>query len=269
MRLNSRLPLALLAVSALAACATTGDGSSSHAVAEAATGAPPGARPIDRRAREQVTREDMLTQMAFWAGEYQTFPNDLEAAQRFSEALRKGGRTDRAAQIAGEALNRFPNDRSLLTTYGYAQIAGGHPHEALRPLAIVAEAEPQNWQIRSALGAALDQLGRYGEARQAYQEALTLQPNNPRVLTNMGVSHLLEGDAAEAETVLRQAADIEGAPMEARQNLAISLALQGKFSEAEQIERVDLPPAQAAENMRYLRGLLSDPRSWRDMRRPG
>lgn len=263
------LPLALLAVSSLAACATTGAGSA-QSRAEALAGAAPGARPIDRRAREQVAREDSLTQMAFWAGEYQTFPNDLEAAQRFAEALRKGGRTDRAVQVAGEALSRFPEDRPLLTTYGLAQITLGHPRQALQPLALVAAAEPENWRVRSALGAALDQLGRFEEARQAYREALALQPNNPRVLTNMGVSHIMAGEPADAEPILRQAVAIPGAPAEARQNLAIAVALQGRFDEAEQIERVDLPPAQAAQNIQYLRGLLSDPRRWNDMgRRPG
>jgi Flp pilus assembly protein TadD len=169
-------------------------------------------------------------------------------------------------QIAAEAIQRFPEDRQLLTTYGLALIASGRAHEALRPLALVATAEPENWRVRSALGAALDQLGRYGEARAAYQEALAIAPDNPRVLTNLGVSHIMAGDPATAETFLRQAADQRGAPPEARQNLAIALALQGRFDEAEQIERVDLPPAQAAENMRTLRGLLSDPRRWTDVR---
>lgn len=258
------LPFALLAVSSLGACATLGGGSSETA---AAVGAPEGARPIDRHAREQVAREDTLTQMAFWAGEYQTFPNDLEAAQRFAEALRKGGRTDRAVQISGEALSRFPDDRQLMTTYGYAQLTLGNPQPALRPLAVVAAAEPENWRIRSALGAALDQLGRFQEARQAYQEALTLQPNNPRILTNLGVSHIMAGEPDDAEPILRQAAALPGAPAEARQNLAIAIALQGRFDEAEQIERADLPPAQAAQNIEYLRGLLSDPRRWNDMGR--
>jgi Flp pilus assembly protein TadD len=260
------LPLALFAVSSLGACATIGG---EQQTAIDTSGAPTGARPIDRQARERITREDSLTQMAYWAGEYQTFPNDLEAAQRFGEALRRGGRIDRAAQIAGEALSRFPEDRQLLTTYGYAQIALGRPQQALRPLAMVAAAEPENWRARSALGAALDQLGRFTEARQAYQEALALEPNNARVLTNMGVSHIMAGEPAEAEPILRQAVAIPGAPAEARQNLAIALALQGRFDEAEQIERIDLPPAQAAQNIQYLRGLLSDPRRWNDMGRPG
>jgi Flp pilus assembly protein TadD len=258
------LPAALIALTTLAACATTGEGSSAGAgeVLNASHG-------VDRAARERIGREEMLTQMAFWAGEYQTFPNDLEAAQRFAEALRRGGRTERAAQIASEALNRFPDDRELLTTYGYAQIGAGSPHQALRPLALVAQAEPQNWRVRSALGAALDQLGRYTEARRAYQEALAIEPENARVLTNMGVSHIMAGEPAEAERVLRQAAALRGAPPETRQNLAISLALQGRFDEAELIERTDLPPAIAAQNVAYLRGLLHDPRSWSDLGRPG
>jgi Flp pilus assembly protein TadD len=259
---TSRLAAALLAVSALAACASNGEGVSADASAALSTGAA-----VDRDARQRIGREDMLTQMAFWAAEYQTFPNDLEAAQRFSESLRKGGRVDRAVQISAEALGRFPEDRQLLTTYGLAQISLGRAHEALRPLALVAQAEPQNWRVRSALGAALDQLGRFTEARAAYQEALAIEPNNPRVLTNMGVSHIMAGEPETAEPLLRQAADIRGAPPEARQNLAISLALQGKFAEAEQIERIDLPPQQAAANISYLRGLLSDPRRWGDVGR--
>mgnify|MGYP001222999125 CR=1 FL=1 len=192
---------------------------------------------------------------------------DFEAAQRFAESLRKGGRVDRAVTISAEALGRFPEDRPLLTTYGLSQLTLGRAHEALRPLALVAQAEPQNWRVRSALGAALDQLGRFPEARAAYQEALTIEPSNARVMTNMGVSHIMAGEPEEAEPLLRQAADLRDAPPEARQNLAIALALQGKFAEAEQIERIDLPPQQAAANISYLRGLLSDPRRWGDVGR--
>jgi len=269
----SRVLMALLAASSLAACASAGhpvaaNANSDRSVADATSGAPAHVRPIDRHARQAIEREDMLTQMAFWAGEYQTFPNDLEAAQRFAECLRKGGRFDRSIQVSGEALGRFPDDRTLMNTFALAQIASGNPHEALRPLAVVAAADAQNWHVRLALGAALDQLGRYTEARQAYQEALAISPNNARVMTNLGVSHIMAGEPADAEPILRQAAAAQDAPPEARENLAIALALQGKFDEAQQIESVDLPPAQAAQNMQYLRGLLSDPRSWRDLRSP-
>lgn len=253
-----RFTSALLAAAALAACATSNG-------EDAASTEAPVARSVDREARERIVQQDMLTQMAFWAGEYQSFPNDLEAAQSFAEALRRGARFDRAAQIAGEALARFPNDSGLLTTYGLAQIAQRRPQEALRPLAMVAAADAENWRVRSALGAALDQLGRYDEARQAYREALALSPSEAGVMTNLGVSHILAGEPGEAEPILRQAAALPNAPPQARQNLAIALALTGRFQEAEQLQRVDLPPAQAAANVAYLRGLLSDPRRWNDI----
>ena len=296
----SRLALSLLAASALGACATD-HAASSHDTSQALrapqsdqaqaqasvqqqghgrhgreaqrreananANANAGAPHIDHRARAQVEREDMLTQMAFWAGEYQTFPDDLEAAQKFAEALRRGGRVDRAAQVAGEAVQRFPEDKPLLRTYGLAQIAAHHPQEALRPLALLAQSDPHDWRARSALGAALDQLGRFDEARAAYREALAIHADDPAVLTNLGVSHLMANEPDQAEPILRQASALPNAPPEARQNLAIALALQGKFDEAEQLERIDLPPAQVQENMAYLRGLLSDPRRYSDLRR--
>jgi Flp pilus assembly protein TadD len=276
----SRIALSLLAASSLAACATAGQhanvaggnslaqnspDSAAQPQQRAARATPP--RTPDRHAREQITRQDMLTQMAFWAGEYDTFPNDLEAAQRFADTLRKGGRADRAASVAQEALQRFPQDRSLTLTYGLAQIAARNPQEALRPLALIASLDTHDWRVRSALGAALDQLGRYAEARQAYTEAFAIQPNDPGVLTNMGVSHLMEGDPAAAEPILRQAVAQPNAPAEARQNLAVAIALQGRFDEAQQLERIDLPPATVAANMQYLRGLLSDPHRWGDVGR--
>jgi Flp pilus assembly protein TadD len=253
-----RLPFALLALSALAACATTGE-PAGHRTGENAARAP-----ASGDARARIGREDMLTQMTFWAQEYAAHPEDIEAARRFTEALRLGGRAERAVQIAGEALQHHPEDPQLLMTYGLAQIAFDKPQDALRPLALLAQADALNWRARSALGVALDQLGRFPEARRAYQEALALRPDDAGVLTNLGVSHLLAGEPEDAEPILRQASALPGAPPEARQNLAIAIALQGRFDEAEQLERIDLPPAAAASNIAYLRGLLSDPRRWGD-----
>jgi len=221
---------------------------------------------IDHAARAEIEHEDMLTQMTFWAQEYTNYPDDLEAVQKFSEALRKGGRADRASQVAAEGLQRHAGDTTLLMTYGLSLIASGNPQDALQPLALVAHGDPHDWRSRSALGVALDQLQRYDEARQAYQEALAIKPDDPGVLTNLGVSHLLAGEPQAAEPILRQAVALPGAPPEARQNLAIAVALQGRFDEAERLERIDLPPQVVADNMAYLRGLLNDPHSWSDMR---
>ena len=41
-----------------------------------------------------------------------------------------------------------------------------------------------------------------------------------------------------------------------RQNLALVLAIQGKYAEAEQLARKDLPPEQAAANLKYWKESL-------------
>lgn len=243
----------LIALTTLGACATGGPQASQAAVID----------PDSSRAR--IVREDMLTQMAFWAQEYAANPDDIEAARSFSETLRLGGRHERAAQVAGEALGRHAGDAQLLRTLGLAYIGAQRPQEALRPLALAARTDASDWRSRSALGVALDQLGRYAEARRAYEEALAIQPDEPGVLTNMGVSHLMAGEPEQAEQILRQAAALPNAPPAARQNLALAVGLQGRFDEAEQLERIDLPPQLVAENMQYIRGLLSDGRRWSDL----
>jgi Flp pilus assembly protein TadD len=247
--------VAVVLASGLGACASLGGGEES-----AETG-----REDVAAARTAIGREDMLTQMAFWAADYAAHPEDIEAARGFAEALRQGGRNGRAVEVSIEALRRHGDDPALWRTLGLSYLASGRPHEALQPLALLTRAEPDNVDSRSALGVALDQLERFDEARMAYQEALAIRPDDPRVLTNLGVSFLLTGDAEEAEAVLRQAAALSGAPPEARQNLAIALGLQGRLEEAEAIARVDLPPAMAAANVSYLRGLFEDPRRWNDL----
>ncbi len=260
MRVLAAIVPALLA----SACATTG-----AQQAEQPQQLRPGEPPYDRAARAAVGRQDILTQMAFWAQEYESHPQDLESAQKFIDALRLGGRSERASAIALEALEKFPTDTILMRSYGLTLMVSGKPQEALRPLAMAASADAADWRIRSVLGAALDQLNRPVQARQAYQEALALKADDPGVLTNLGVSYLMTGDAADAEAQLQKAAALPGATSETRVNLAVAVALQGRFEEAERIQRVDLPPEMVSANMAYLRALQSDPRRWGELRNTG
>jgi Flp pilus assembly protein TadD len=225
-----------------------------------------GAPKVDKRAREKIAREDILTQMSFWAQETALFPNDSDAALAFSEVLRKGGRADRAAEVARAALDREPDNRALMRSYGLALLGSGKSFEAMRPLKQLANVDDKDVRARSALGIALDEQGRYDEARAAYREALAIQPDDASVLTNLGVSYLLSGEPAKAEEVLRQASALPGATAGTRQNLALAIGLQGRFAEAEQLQKVDLPPALVANNMAYLRGLISDDRRWGDLK---
>jgi Flp pilus assembly protein TadD len=112
------------------------------------------------------------------------------------------------------------------------------------------------------MGVALDGLGRHGEAQLAYAAALALQPGEASVLCNLGLSQALDGDLKKAEGTLRKASAAPGADAQVRQNLAFVIALQGRFDEASLLARQDLPPEIAAQNIAYVKTMLSTTRRW-------
>lgn len=246
--------VALLALAVASGCATT-----------PAAGPNSAGPAVDAAARAAIAREDVLAQMTFWAREVQMHPDDVEAARRFVDVLRKGGRAARAAEVAQTALQRFGADRDLLNGMGLALVAAGRGAEAVRPLAMVAQADPTDWRARNALGVALDQAGQADKARLAYREALAIKPDDAGLLTNYGVSFLMAGENADAETILRQAAALPGASSETRINLSVAIALQGRFEEAERLQRIDLPPEMVSANMQYLRGLITSPHRYSEL----
>jgi Flp pilus assembly protein TadD len=67
----------------------------------------------------------------------------------------------------------------------------------------------------------------------------------------------LSKNLREAETTLRRAAARPPVDPRVRQNLALVVGLQGRFAEAETIARAELPPEEAAANVRYLRQMLA------------
>jgi Flp pilus assembly protein TadD len=253
----------------LAAAATPADARPSKPAAALEAAKPPVVDDTVRAQRAAIVREEPLKQMAFWADQSMRFPDDVEAQHHFTESLRRSGRLERAIEVGRQALLRFPDDAPLMRSFGLSLAQAGRAQEALRPLALVAASDPADWGARSALGVALDQLDRHGDARRAYEEALAIVPQDAGVLTNYGVSFLLTGELAEAEKRLRQAASAPGADDVARQNLALAIGLQGRFAEAEEIAKIDLGPEAAAANTAYLRALLSDGRSWRDLKSGG
>ena len=224
-------------------------------------------RPIDKRARAAIEKEDILTQMTFWAREVGMHPNDRTAALKFSEVLRKGGSADRAVEVASAALDTQSGRQGFAAARWRwrSSALGAAPRPCARWQQLCA-ADAKDYRARSALGVALDDQGRFDEARDAYRQALAIKADDPASLTNLGVSYLLTGEAAKAEGVLRQAAMLPNAGPETRQNLALAIGLQGRFSEAEQLEKVDLPPALVANNMSFIRGLLTDDRRWDDLK---
>ena len=90
-----------------------------------------------------------------------------------------------------------------------------------------------------------------------YSAALKIVPDEPSILSNLGLSYALAKDLKRAEVTLRRAVAQPKASPKVRQNLALVVGLQGRFAEAEAIARADLPPAEAAANVDYLRQMLA------------
>lgn len=222
--------------------------------------------PATHEERALVENHDLLTQATFWGGEFEKNPADREAGVKLTKVLRRLGNQARAVEIAAQSLALHPNDPDLLLELSRARIAAGDGFAALEPLRRLAVQRPQDWQVSNLLGAANDQLGRHVVAREHYQRALTLAPDEPAILGNLGLSYLIEGQPEQAEVNLRRAVDSPNAPPHVRQNLALAIALQGRFDEAELVAGEDVPPAIAAENIAYVRSLLTRPRRWDNLR---
>lgn len=222
--------------------------------------------PATEEERAAIENQDLLTQAAFWAEAYELNPGDRQAAYKLSSVLRQLNSTQRAAEVARQALALYPDDVELLGAYGLAMLAGGRGQLAIEPLSRALMQDRSDWHLVNGLGVALDQSGRSDQARAHFREALTLQPGEPSILNNLALSHLMAGEPEQAESVLRQAMSALNAGPQIRQNLAMALALQGRFDEARQIALIDSTPEMAEANLDYIRALMSSPRRWEQLR---
>ena len=222
--------------------------------------------PQTREARETIARQDVLTQAAFWAKEYDKNPADKEAALALARIIRTLGNPERAAEVASQALTLYPKDPGLLLVAGQAFVENAQGANALDFLRSATMIDPTNWHAYLAMGVAYDQWGKPLQARAAFNRALALQPGNPGILSNLGLNYASEGDPAMAERYLRQAVSQPGAPVQARQNLALVLALQGRFEEANAMASEDLPPTLASKNVDMVRAMIVRPKRWEMLR---
>jgi Flp pilus assembly protein TadD len=213
------------------------------------------------------TEQDWRRAADVWGARYRSNPNDVQAAVEYGQALRMTGQREQAAAVLEQASIRQPHDRVLLGAYGRALADVGRYQQALDVLSRAHTPEAPDWRILSAQGAVLDQIGRHQDAQRYYASALRIQPNDPGVLSNLGLSYALSKDLVRAEQTLRQAAALRPPDPRVRQNLALVVGLQGRFSEAESIARADLPPAEAAANVAYLRQMLAAQKG-KDTKRP-
>lgn len=192
------------------------------------------------------------------AGErYRANPRDSDAAIRYAQALRDIGQRSQAAAVLEQASIQNPKSRAVLGAYGRALADVGNYTHAFDVLSRAHTPDQPDWRILSVQGAVLDQMGRQEEARRYYMSALRLAPDEPSVLSNLGLSYALSKELTQAEATLRRAAEKSPNDKRIRQNLALVVGLQGRFEEAEVMAKADMPPAEAAANIAYLRDMIA------------
>ena len=209
---------------------------------------------------------DRQAVLAEWTRRYQSAPDSRDNALGFAQALRAADRTAQAVEVLQKAMMQFPRDVTVASAYGKALAENGEFEEALKVVRAANSPRTPDWRLTSAEGAVQDQLGNPGEARRLYQEALKLAPDEPSVLNNLGLSYVFTNELPKAEVALRQAVGSPRADSRVRQNLALVVGLQGRFEEADHLASAELPPEEAKANVAYLRGLLSQPDTWKQLR---
>lgn len=184
-------------------------------------------------------------------------PKNADVAIRYAQALRATGQRAQAAAVLETATIHNPKDKALAGAYGRALADTGTFKQALEVLDRAHSPDQPDWRILSVQGAVMDQMGRHADAQKYYAAALKIVPDEPSVLSNLGLSYALAKDLKRAEETLRRAAAKAGTDKRVTQNLALVIGLQGRFQEAETLAKADLPPAEAAANVKYLRQMLA------------
>jgi Flp pilus assembly protein TadD len=198
-----------------------------------------------------------------WGNRYREKPSDVDAAVGYARALRGTGQRAQAVAVLEQASIRNPQNTTLLGAFGRALADAGQYPQALDALGRAHTPDNPDWRILNAQGAVLDQMDRHVDAQRYYESALKIVPDEPSVLSNLGLSYTLMKDLKRAESTLRRAVAQPGAGPKVRQNLALVVGLQGRFADAEQIASADLPPADAAANVGYLRQMLAQQGDWK------
>jgi Flp pilus assembly protein TadD len=214
---------------------------------------PPAPAKASAQERAGAERLDPLSRAAFWASQVNADPRDADAGVKLASALRALGRYNEAFDAAGQVLLLQPDNIEALLETARITVSDGQGFFAVEPARKAMALAPRDWRGAALLAVGLAQAGRPAEAKAAHAQALALAPDNPTVLSNAAMFQASQGDKALAETLLRKAAAEPGASLQVRQNLALVLGLEGKLDEAEQIQRQDLPPKMADNNLAYLR----------------
>lgn len=211
---------------------------------------------------EQMNAVELRGALDTYQAAYARKPEDKTVAMAYASVLRMNGHDEQALAVMRKAAIEHATDRDVLAAYGKALAGAGEFAGALDAIERAQDPTRPDWRLLSAEGAIYDQTGRPALARERYQDALQIAPGEPSVLSNLAMSHMLANDLPMAENYLRQAVQHPAADSRVRQNLALVVGLQGRFDEAREIAQRELSPQQAAANMEYLQGMLSQQNAW-------
>jgi Flp pilus assembly protein TadD len=250
-RLRSARFLASVSLVAAIAATTAGCQTTQTATSTTETTGSLPLAPADRT--ESSWRNDIDT----YGAQYRADPSKVDVALHYAQALRATAQRAQAVAVLERLSMEHPHDKTVLGEYGRALAESGDYEQALDVLGRAHSPDQPDWRLLSAQGAVLDQMGRHEEAQRYYLTALKMVPDEPSVLSNLGLSYALSKDLPNAEATLRRAQARGPVDPRVRQNLALVVGLQGRFAEAEQIASADLPPAEAASNVAYLRQMLA------------
>jgi len=201
------------------------------------------------------------------AKKWQADRKNSQTASHYAKSLAAIGSHDKAFQVYEEAVRYNPTNRALMSEYGKALSSHGQPAKAQSVLQKAIAMGGPDASLYSAQGIVLDKVGNHKLAQQYYNSALALKPGSSALLNNLGMSYMLSGDLKNAEGTFREAMAQKGASDKIRQNLILVVGLQGRFEDAKQISGNNQTPSTLDANMVYLREMISQPNSWKDLKK--
>lgn len=205
---------------------------------------------------------------AEWERRFEANPEDKASALNYARGLRSLTEYAQAVAVLQQSAIKHPDDLDVLGAYGKALADDGRLEEAADVLSHAHTPDRPNWTILSAQGVVADQMGDHKTAQGYYLAALKIVPGEPTVLSNLGLSYALDKQLGRAEQTMRQAVASSHADERVRQNLALVMALEGKFGEAADLEKRDLPAADAEADVAQIRQMTAQSEPRHDSRGP-
>lgn len=244
--------LASLAV-APSACATLGGGNGAGVPRSASADAD-----VIAVAESLQAKGDAEAAAALFLQVYGRNPENRRVLIGLADSLGAMRNCEAALRYYGEALALDGQDFDALSGAGRCALRLHRAELAARYLDSAAALPAATAGTHAALGVAYDLLGQHERAQAVYTQGLARDPGNRTLTGNLALSLALAAEFDEAAAKLRPLADAADAQPADRQNMAAVLALGGELGEARRYAEMDLPAAEALQNIETLTAIARD-----------